>query len=396
MASLKYWIWLSECKGLTMRSKHLLLEHFGSPEEIWCAEEESLRVIPELDPQQVPLLADKSFARADEILAACREKEIRIITLHDAEYPVRLRNIFEPPCLLYVRGRMPCFDEEAAIAMVGTRRATPYGIKTAEELGYALSRQGALVVSGGAHGIDTASLRGALRAGGKAAAVLGCGVDVVYPAGNGQLFADIAAVGALISEYPPGTLPESWHFPVRNRIMSGLCVGTLVVEAPEGRSGALITANDAIEQGRDLFAVPGPIDAPMSRGCNRLIAENAFIALDAQTILREYVAMFPDKLAPAAVELPERMGEESARPQAEKEKEELPVLDLRRGTAGLTDDQITLVKLLRDGPMQADDLIDLSELPTRRVLSALTVLQIDGYIEENSGKIFSLRVKIVD
>ena len=194
--------------------------------------------------------------------------------MQDADYPVRLRNIFEPPSLLYVKGQLPVIDEEVAVAMVGTRKASPYGVEAAEKIAYGLSRQGAVVISGAAAGVDSASHRGALRAGGKTIAVLGNGLDVVYPAENEWLYRDIAASGALISEYPPGTAAESWHFPVRNRIISGLSLATVVVEAPE-KSGALITANTALEQGRDVFAVPGPIDAPMSRGCNRLIADGA-------------------------------------------------------------------------------------------------------------------------
>lgn len=165
--------------------------------------------------------------------------------------------------LLYGRGALPLFDEEAAIAVVGTRSCTPYGVAVAEEFGYEMAKQGALVVSGMARGIDAAAQRGALRAGGLTAAVLGGGVDVVYPAENRRLYEDIAAVGVLLSEYPPGTEPRSGHFPVRNRIMSGLTLASVVVEAPP-RSGALITAHLALDQGRDVFAVPGPITAEAS------------------------------------------------------------------------------------------------------------------------------------
>lgn len=179
--------------------------------------------------------------------------------------------------------------------MVGTRDCTPYGVSCAEKLGHGLAAGGAVVVSGLARGIDSAALRGALRAGGTVAAVLGNGTDVIYPPENQYLYEDVAAAGALVSEYPPGTPPDGRHFPVRNRILSGLSLAALVVEAPE-RSGALITAGTALEQGRDVFAVPGPIDAPASVGCNRLIRDGAGLASDAWDILREYEARFPDKL----------------------------------------------------------------------------------------------------
>lgn len=395
MAGLKYWVWLSECEGLSLRSKLLLLDHFASPEDAYFADEQEYLLVEGLSKAQAEKLADKSMARVDEILGACKEKDVRIVTMQDAEYPARLKNIYEPPVLLYVRGRLPAFDEEVALAMVGTRKSTPYGVETAEKLGFALASQGALIVSGGADGIDSSAHRGALRAGGVTVAVLGGGVDVPYPSKNEYLFRDIAATGALISEYPPGTRPDGWRFPIRNRIMSGLCLGTIVVEAPE-KSGALITAELALEQGRDLFAVPGPIDAEMSRGCNRLLSEHAFVAMDSESVLREYRAMFPHKLREAKVKLPEKLlGAERREPiAAEKEEEKLPVLDLSKGDNGLTDDQIALLRALKEGSQQVDDLIERTEIPTRRVLSALTVLEIDGLVAQGSGKVFSLQVEL--
>lgn len=403
MAGLKYWVWLSEVAGLSNRSKLLLLEHFGAPEEIYYASEDEYRLVEGLLPKQAELLADKSLSGADKILGDCQRLGLRILTMQDADYPVRLRNIYEPPCLLYVKGQLPAFDEEVAIAMVGTRKATPYGIESAEKLAFGLAKQGALVVSGAAYGIDASAHRGALRAGARTVAVLGNGIDVVYPAGNEWLYHDIAASGALLSEYPPGTAAEGWHFPIRNRIISGLCLATVVVEAPEKRSGALITANTALEQGRDVFAVPGAIDAPMSRGCNRLIADSAAgLVMDSWDILREYEAQYPHKLHCDRVELPQTLGyqarsEEQAKAAAEEqEKEKLPVLNLNDPGSGLSDDQIDVLRVLRDGALQVDDVIEKTQLPTRRVLSALTVLEIDGYVRQGSGKHFALSVTLLE
>ena len=401
MAGLKYWVWLNEVKNLTNRSKLLLLEHFGTPEEAYYADADEYRLIEGLSAKQIGLLVDKTLGGADKILGDCQRLGLRILTMQDADYPVRLRNIYEPPCLLYVKGQLPAFDEEVAIAMVGTRRATPYGIETAEKLAFSMAKQGALIVSGAAYGIDSSAHRGALRAGARTVAVLGNGHDVVYPAGNEWLYRDIAASGALLSEYPPGTSAEGWHFPVRNRIISGLCLGTVIVEAPEERTGALITANTALEQGRDVFAVPGPIDAPMSRGCNRLIADGAAaLTCGAWDILREYEAQYPHKLHCEAVELPHTLGyqaraaEQEKAALAEKEAKKLPVLDLNAPDHGLSDDQIDVLRVLRDGAMQVDDVIEQTELPARRVLSALTVLEIDGYVEQGSGKHFALSVTL--
>ena len=401
MAGTKYWVWLSEHNGLSTRVKLELLEHFGTPENIFYADAEDYLQVEGMTPRLTAQLADKSTAAADRILGDCERLGLRILTMQDADYPVRLRNIYEPPCLLYVKGQLPLIDEEVAIAMVGTRKATPYGKETAEELAYAMAKQGALIVSGGAYGIDTSAHRGALRAGAKTVALLGCGMDVIYPAGNEWLYRDVAASGALLTEYPPGTPPLPQHFPVRNRIISGLCLATVVVEAPE-RSGALITAHTALEQGREVFAVPGPIKAPMSRGCNRLIADGeAHLVADTADVLWEYEARYPHKLHCGRVEMPQSMGyqarQEAAEAKAaEKAPEKLPALDVRAGQTALTDDQVRILKRLREGEMQVDDLIEAVDLPTRRVLSALTLLEIEGHVAQSSGKRFSLNVELIE
>jgi len=401
MAGTKYWVWLSEQKGLPTRMRLQLLEHFGTPENIYYADTEDYLQVEGMNPHLAAQLSDKSTAAADRILGDCERLELRILTMQDADYPVRLRNIYEPPCLLYVKGQLPLIDEEVAIAMVGTRKATPYGIETAQELAYSMAKQGALIVSGGAYGIDTAAHRGALRAGAKTVALLGCGMDVIYPAGNEWLYRDVAAAGALVSEYAPGTPPLGKHFPIRNRIISGLCLATIVVEAPE-RSGALITAHTALEQGRDVFAVPGPIKAPMSRGCNRMIAAGeASLVADASDVLWEYEARFPHKLHCGHVEMPRTMGyqarqEAAAAKAAEQAPEKLTTLDVREGKTTLTDDQVLILKKLKDGEMQVDDLIEAVDLPTRRVLSALTVLEIEEHVIQSSGKRFSLNVELIE
>ncbi len=405
MAALKYWVWLTTLPGLTNRSKLLLLEHFPSPEDIYYAQPEDLPPVEGLSSSQAALLSDKSTDRAEDVLARCAKGDIFLLTMQDALYPDRLRNIYDPPVLLYGRGRMPLFDEEAAVSVVGTRTCTPYGISSAEELGYQLAKEGAVVVSGLAKGIDGASHRGALRAGGFTAAVLGGGVDVVYPAENRRLYEDIAATGVLLSEYPPGTEPMGSHFPVRNRILSGLSLAVLVVEAPE-RSGALITANTALEQGQDVFAVPGPIDAPNSRGSNRLIRDGAGLVTCGWDILEGYRSRFPHRLRPSPENLPpvpepdslpaQRAEEAStAKPEKKETPPALPVLDLTADTAGLTDDQIRILQVLTtDAPLLTDDVAERADLPIRRVLSALTVLEIDGYATQHGARRFVRTVEI--
>lgn len=402
MAALKYWVWLTTLPGLGQRTKLQLLEHFASPEEIYFAPEEELLLAEGVTKAQCALLADKSLDRAEKVLEDCAKDGQFLLTMDDAAYPARLRNIYDPPLLLYGKGSLPLFDEEVAVTVVGTRSCTPYGVKAASELGYELAKQGALLVSGMAKGIDGEALRGALRAGGFTAAVLGSGADVVYPAANRRLYEDIAATGVILSEYPPGTEPRGEHFPVRNRLLSALSVATLVVEAPE-RSGALITAATALEQGREVFAVPGPFDAPMSRGCNGLIREGAGLVCEAWDVLSFYESRYPHKLRLLRAKLPplpkgapETESGEPAKPVEEAPPAPaLPVLDISQDPGGLTDDQIAVLSVLHtDIPTLTDDAAILADLPVRRVLSALTVLEIDGYVCRQGARSFLRTVEL--
>ena len=399
---LKYWLWLAELPGLTNQSRLALLRHFDTPEAVFFADREELRLAEGVPREQAELALNRDLSAAERILADCQRLGQRILTIRDAEYPQRLRSIYDPPCVLYVKGRLPAFDEEAAVTAVGTRKCTPYGTACAERLGQELAACGAVVVTGLAKGVDAAAARGALRGGGTVVGVTGNGLDVRYPWESRDLYDDVAAAGALISEYPPGASPDGWHFPVRNRIMSGLSVAVLVVEAPE-RSGALITARLALDQGRDVYAVPGPIDAPISRGCNQLIRDGAGLAGCAWDILRDYQERFPDKLRPLGripewTPLPTRRRDapKQARPPeppepARTEEPSLPAM----GAEGLTDDQIALLRALEpETPIQVDDLIQATGIPARRVSSALTMLEIDGCVRQHSGKRYTRTVTL--
>ena len=398
---LKYWVWLAELPGLKGPSRLALLRHFGSPEELFFAGREELGLVEGVPPDQAELALNRDLSAADRILADCRRLNQRILTIQDAEYPQRLRNIFDPPLVLYVKGRMPAIDEEAAVAVVGTRRCTPYGESGGERLGRELAASGAVVKTGLARGVDSAAARGALRAGGVVIGVTGSGLDVCYPPENRDLYADVAAAGVLLSEYPPGSPPDKAHFPARNRIMSGLSVAVLVVEAPE-RSGALITARLALEQGREVYAVPGPIGAPASVGCNRLIRDGAGLAASGWDVLRDFQERFPGKLRPAG-DLPdweplplERRAAPEPRRRAEEKAPEKPPLETV-SPEGLTDDQAALLRVLKpEEPILADDLIQTTGIPVRRVLSALTMLEIDGFVRQHSGKRYTRTVALED
>lgn len=397
MATWKHWLWLSTLRGVGSQLKLDLLDHFGDPEAIYYGQREEYLLVPGMTATAADALENKDCGEADRILADCQRLGLQLLTLHDAAYPGRLRSIPDPPLLLYVQGRMPLFDGEAALAMVGTRRASPYALEAGERLAGDLAGRGALIVSGLAAGVDAAAHRGALRSGGFTAAVIAGGHDIFYPRECRYLFQDIAVQGVILSEYPPGTEYLPQHFPRRNRILSGLCLGVIVVEAPR-RSGALITASRALEQGRELFAVPGRIFDPRCEGSNRLLAGDARPALDAQSVLDLWADRFPIRPQPEGAPRsfgqppPEKRREDTEKKEAEK-KEAAPTLDLA-GDHGLTDDQLRLVEALRDRTVQVDELIEETGIPTRRALSALTVLELDQIVTQDAGKRFSLAVTL--
>ncbi len=260
-----------------------LLEHLDNPEEIFNASRHELLRIEGMTESAAARILNAPELSA-EAWDRWRQSGAHILTWRDDEYPVSLREIEDFPPLLFVRGSLHEKDR-FAIAIVGTRKPTAYGRNVAERLARELSRYGLTIVSGGARGIDTSAHVGALRAGGRTLAVLGCGVDVAYPPESASLFDRIASQGAVLSEYPPGVDPDAWRFPARNRIVSGLSLGVLVIEAPSD-SGALITATHALEQGKPVFAVPGNIDTGHSAGCHRLIKDGAVLVDNVEDIVR--------------------------------------------------------------------------------------------------------------
>jgi len=263
-----------------------LLEKFGHPEEVLGASYKSLIEVEGISPQVAKIISERKYDREEICFRFCRiPDDTRIITFNDPSYPARLKEIPDPPLILYVKGHIP---QNEAIAIVGTRRPTPYGRKVAEYFSEALARRGLTIVSGMARGIDGIAHKKALESGGTSVGVLGCGIDMVYPGEHRDLFKNIINKGAIISEFPPGTPPERYNFPRRNRIISGISWGTLVIEAAEG-SGSLITARFALEQGREVFAVPGNINSKMSYGTNKLIKEGAKLVEDIQDIMEEHM-----------------------------------------------------------------------------------------------------------
>lgn len=410
---LLHWIWLSQCPRLNHAGAMALLAQFGDPEGIYLAGEGELRRVPDLRQEALPGLLDKSLDAAEQILRDCYDKGIHILTYRDGAYSGRLHAIGDPPLVLYYRGVLPDFDSEPAIAVVGTRRASPYGLITAKRLGYQIAQCGGLVISGLAAGIDSMAMTGALTQGKPAVGVLGCGADVVYPPRNENLFADVAARGCILTEYPPGTPPQGYHFPRRNRIISGLSCGVLVVEAPE-KSGALITAQYALDQGRDVFTVPGNIDVPSCVGSNRLLREGAVAVSSGWEIMEEYATRFPGRirrfrggqdldLAPGEIrEISRSSGDLVAEPRVLPQKKSKisidkepakPYSDQIETDKSLTEDEKALLRPLLQGPLHVDEIIVRSELPAPRALASLTLLEVKGRVRQKPGKIYELSGK---
>ena len=408
MSNLRHWIWLSTRGPAPGMYAGKLLEHFGSPEAAFFSGESDVRQIEGLPASVRQSLLDKDLSSAEQILTDCESLGIRVLTWQDTEYPERLRQLETAPCVLYIKGRLPQIDEEAAITIVGARKASPYGIMTAGSFALELARQGALIVSGSAAGVDTAALKGALQGGGKVISVLGNGIDVIYPAGSEDLYADIAVSGALISEYPPGSPPAGEHFPVRNRILAGLSVGTLVVEGA-ARSGSLITARWALDLNRDVFAIPGPIDSDLSKGPNGLIRKGeAILVQDIWDILGEYEYLYPAKLHPR-VQLPDHAARSrlsgvtdkavSPRPVPAPEPVSEPklIIDRRKDPEALTDDEAAVLRALQGGLSRTpDELVEQTGLPARRILSALTMLQVRQLASQAPGGRFTTQVVLLE
>ncbi|MFN2151823.1 MAG: DNA-processing protein DprA, partial [Anaerolineales bacterium] len=279
----RFWVGLNMVKGIGAVRLRSLLDAFGDAQSAWQAHPEELRAAGLPAGIVENLIKLRASVVLETIWDQIQAQGIQVIIWNDEQYPVRLREIDQAPPVLYVRGVLDLQDEWA-VAIVGTRRITAYGRQVAERIAVKLANSGITVVSGLALGVDTVAHQATLDAGGRTLAVLGCGVDRLYPPRNRQLAERILESGALLSDYAPGTPPEASNFPPRNRIISGLSLATVVVEASE-KSGALITADFAVEQGREVFAVPGSVFSPQSRGPNRLIQNGAHPLLDPQEIL---------------------------------------------------------------------------------------------------------------
>ena len=354
---LSYWLALNRANGVGPMTLQILLEYFTTPKDIFSATQSELESI-NLKKSQVTSLLNPDWAGVEKDLLWLEGENNHICIFGEDDFPSLLRQIPDPPLLLYVLGNPKVLGFQQ-IAIVGSRTPTPMGKETAFEFAQYLASIGVVVTSGLALGIDAAAHKGALVAGGMTIAVTGTGLDRVYPAKNRDLAYEIAASGALVSEFPLETSPKPGHFPRRNRIISGLSRGVLVVEAAL-KSGSLITARQALEQGREVFAVPGSIHNPLARGCNSLIRQGAKLVESAQDILEE---------------IPEFMAEISAEPAAEHGVEQVE----------LDSEYLNVLENVGFEPTPVDIVIARSGLTAEAVCSMLLVLELQGYISLMSG-----------
>ena len=390
----EHWIWLATRQGLSDQAKYKLLRHFTDPERVYTAPREALAEIPRLTPKVLESLEDKDLTQARQILAKCRRKDIRLLTLNDSDYPRKLLEIPDPPILLYCLGTLPQWQERPVIGAVGTRSCSDYGIRSGQKLGYELSRAGAVVVSGLAEGVDTAVLTGALSAGGTPVVFLAGGVDIVYPVQNSGLYRKVLSQGCVMSEYPPGTRHLKWNFPARNRLISGISQAVLVVEAPE-KSGALITARYAMKQGRQVYVVPSPIDVTSGQGSNALLAEGARMARCAGDILQ-----CPQATREEASD-PWRSAEKHQKayqnpPKAKKVIDNSPkplYIDVEKKLAVRSPQEQAIIDQLRSGPRLTDAVLNDCGLPRGEALAVMTMLEVSGILRRLPGNLMKIEME---
>jgi len=356
MRDKRYLIWLSSLSGIGSKSCMSLVRYFGSAENVYNCSFSELRssgIVGEKTAMTV--YRDRNIENTDDYLKTMKESGINVYTIHESEYPENLKHIYDPPPIIYVKGGLVPGDN-TAVGIVGARKATDYGLKAAQRIAFRLAEMGITVVSGMALGIDSAAHRGALKAGGRTIAVCACGLKHVYPASNYGLSQEISKSGALISEYPFDTAAFAKQFPARNRIISGMSLGVIVVEAGE-KSGSLITADFALEQGREVFAVPGNISSPNSKGTNALIKNGAKLVSSIEDIIEE---LSLDIIY---------------RGKRDAECDNAAVMDI-------SIEEGLILKLLQEKEADRDEIADATKLQPGKVMSALTKLEIKGMIQQ--------------
>jgi DNA processing protein len=387
----EFWIWLSRTLGAGAKTGDLI-SYFGSPRDMYEAGSNEWRLSGLLTKKQIESLKQFSPSQSSDIYKICEKNRWHIVTPSSSFYPVMLMDLPDMPAALFVDGDCSVLKSRVNIAFVGTRKASEYSRKIAYSLSYEISRAGAVVVSGGALGIDSASHEGALRAGGKTVAVLGCGLGTDYLQENAALRNDISKNGALITEFLPFTPASRTTFPIRNRIISGMSAGTVVIEAG-ARSGSLITANLALSQGREVFAVPGDLTSSSYTGTNNLIRDGCIPVFEAEDIVRPFRFVYPEFRLKDGEKAPafEPLTEENSKKASQKDeviKEEKPVI--KRTDISLSQNAKKVYDIFGQIPLHIDEITEKSALPSSQVLAALTELELYGLVALENGRKYKI------
>ena len=394
MDKINLWLWLSENGLMTKKIKHHLIEHFGDIESIYSAKRPDYEALDWLQLEQITSLCDKDVR---DMHSLYKQNGVTIVTLDSDEYPDLLRQAYMPPLVLYCRGKFINLNERLCISMVGTRKMTVYGKNCAYNISKELAESGVIIVSGMADGIDSVAHRGALDAGMPTVAIIGCGVNIVYPKKNASLMKKIMETGMVVSEYPLNSPPEKFHFPERNIIIAALSAATVVVEA-DIKSGSLITANRANELGKDLYAVPGSISSLYSKGTNAMIKDGAYCATCAEDILFGCRARYADLLVAGMNDRIENNNIESTRDFKTLEQEYV-----QKTNAGESDetlygidstpvegDEAKILKLITDKPISADFIHEKTGMDIGALNSRLLLMELSGKITKHPGNTYTI------
>lgn len=412
-----YWIWLARAMGAASKTFVRLIERFEDPYEIYSLESAEIERLEGVSAEKKEALCDKSLDKSYEVIKFCKTNGVDIVSYADKHYPARLRTLPDAPAVLFVKGKLPDFNSRLAITIVGTRNMSEYGRASAYKIAYELASANAVIVSGMALGVDAVASAGALSAGGDTVAVLGCGIDVVYPSEHKKLYGEIAKKGAVITEFMPSERPDRYNFPKRNRIMSGLSQGTLVVEG-DARSGSLITAKKALEQGREVFALPGKINESNSEGPNELIRSGAYPVLSSNDIIDHFDFLYHDAIDYKSYKSAKRHSELDGRalerleistrayiaPLATAEEKREEKKEMKQNTDapktveeraeaepsldGLDD---TAKRVLLEMPIDtavSPDALTVSGLSAGDVITALTMLELSGFVVSLPGGLY--------
>lgn len=410
--TLKYWVWLQACLGYANPKVNTVRKFYPSVVDFYEGGKQEWLLCGCFTKSEMNNFSTFTLEQAQQIIDKCNELGYKMYTMDMKEYPNQLKEIYDPPAVLYVNGNLPDVDNILSIGIVGTRNATVVGKKLAYSIGYDLSKSGVVVVSGGALGIDSSSHNGALMAGGITVCVLGCGINYNYLMSNAQMRSNIAQTGAVISEYPPDTAPQKYSFPKRNRIISALSQGVLVVEAGE-KSGALITATTALSQNKDVFAIPGDITNAVAFGTNQLIKQGAKAVTNAQEIIEEYTNKYTltineplpiDKISDNIVDsIPNGRKRAVSVNQIVSEKnnsitadnKDKPITDSytdnklsKKVLDDISDNAQAIYDIVYENPSTVDDIIIKTNLPVWAIMQACTELELEEAITRKSGGIY--------